>query len=54
MFWLIFIVALWGILHSLLASMALKNFFRHALGETFMNVYRLYSTDNICLDRDRF
>lgn len=41
MFWLIFTVALWGVLHSLLASMAFKNFMRHALGDTFMKVYRL-------------
>jgi methanethiol S-methyltransferase len=41
MFWLIFTVVLWGILHSLLASMRVKNFLRHVLGDKFMKFYRL-------------
>jgi len=33
--------AVWGIVHSLLASLALKAFFRKTLGDSFMRVYRL-------------
>jgi methanethiol S-methyltransferase len=33
--------AAWGIVHSLLASFALKDFFRKTLGDAFMRVYRL-------------
>ena len=33
--------AVWGIVHSLLASFALKDFFRKTLGDGFMRVYRL-------------
>lgn len=40
MFWLIFAVALWGIVHSLLASLGLKTFLRRTLGEGFMKFYR--------------
>jgi protein-S-isoprenylcysteine O-methyltransferase Ste14 len=41
MFWLIFTIALWGIVHSLLASMRFKNFLRHTFGDNFMKFYRL-------------
>ena len=41
MFWLIFTIALWGIIHSLLASIGFKNFIRRALGNGFMKFYRL-------------
>lgn len=41
MFWLIITVALWGIVHSLLASLAFKNFLRRTLGDEFMKSYRL-------------
>jgi protein-S-isoprenylcysteine O-methyltransferase Ste14 len=41
MIWLLFTIALWGILHSLLASNGTKNFFRHAFGNGFMRLYRL-------------
>jgi methanethiol S-methyltransferase len=41
MFWLIFTVALWAIVHSLLASMNVKDFARRALGDGFMKFYRL-------------
>lgn len=41
MFWLIITIALWGIIHSLLASVGFKNFLRSALGEGFMKSYRL-------------
>ena len=41
MSWLIFTIALWGILHSLLASMSFKSFVRRLLGDRFMKFYRL-------------
>ena len=41
MFWLMVTIALWGILHSLLASLGFKSFLRRALGDGFMRVYRL-------------
>jgi protein-S-isoprenylcysteine O-methyltransferase Ste14 len=41
MFWLIFTIALWGVVHSLLASLGFKDFIRRALGDTFMKFYRL-------------
>lgn len=41
MFWLIFIIVLWGIIHSLLASLGFKNFLRRSLGNGFMRFYRL-------------
>jgi methanethiol S-methyltransferase len=33
--------AVWGIVHSLLASLAAKDFFRKTLGDAFMRAYRL-------------
>lgn len=41
MFWLIFTIALWGVIHSLLASLGFKNFIRRLLGDGFMKFYRL-------------
>jgi methanethiol S-methyltransferase len=41
MFWLIFAVALWGVFHSLLASLGFKNVIRSVLGRGFMKFYRL-------------
>ena len=41
MFWLIVTIVLWGFVHSLLASMTVKNFIRRALGDRFMKFYRL-------------
>ncbi len=41
MFWLIFTIALWGIVHSLLASVGVKDFMCRALGNGFMKFYRL-------------
>jgi len=38
---LIVAFAAWGIVHSLLASFALKDFFRKTLGDDFLRVYRL-------------
>ncbi len=41
MFRLILFIALWGILHSLLASLGFKDFLRRRLGNGFMRFYRL-------------
>lgn len=41
MFWLIFSIALWGIVHSILASLGFKDFLRRRLGNGFMKFYRL-------------
>jgi protein-S-isoprenylcysteine O-methyltransferase Ste14 len=41
MFWLLFTIALWGGVHSWLASMSFKNFLRRTLGDSFMKFYRL-------------
>jgi protein-S-isoprenylcysteine O-methyltransferase Ste14 len=41
MFWLIFTIALWGIIHSLLASIGFKNFLRRTFGDGLMKFYRL-------------
>jgi protein-S-isoprenylcysteine O-methyltransferase Ste14 len=41
MFWLIFTIALWGIIHSWLASLGFKNSLRRSLGDGFMRFYRL-------------
>jgi protein-S-isoprenylcysteine O-methyltransferase Ste14 len=40
MFWLIITIALWGFVHSLLASMSFKNLLRRTLGDGFMKFYR--------------
>jgi protein-S-isoprenylcysteine O-methyltransferase Ste14 len=41
MFWLIFTIALWGVVHSLLASQGFKKLLRRALGDGLMKFYRL-------------
>ena len=41
MFWLIFSIVLWGIVHSWLASLGWKNFLGRTLGDGFMRFYRL-------------
>ena len=41
MFWLILSIALWGIIHSLLASLSFKDLLRRTLGDKFMKSYRL-------------
>jgi len=41
MFWLILTIVLWGVLHSLMASLGFKEFLCRALGEGFMKFYRL-------------
>ena len=42
MFWLILAIAVWGIIHSLLASTGIKDLFRRAFGNGFMKFYRLF------------
>ncbi len=42
MFWLIFAIALWGMIHSLLASLGFKAFLRGLLGNGWMRFYRLF------------
>lgn len=42
MLWLILAVAIWGIVHSLLASTGIKDLFRRTLGNGFMKFYRLF------------
>ena len=41
MFWLIITIALWGLVHSLLASMGFKKLLRKNLGDGFMKFYRV-------------
>ena len=41
MLWLIFAIALWGIVHSIMASLNFKDFLRRTLGTWFMRSYRL-------------
>jgi protein-S-isoprenylcysteine O-methyltransferase Ste14 len=41
MIWLLLFIAIWGILHSLLASNKSKNFFRRTFGDGFIRSYRL-------------
>ena len=41
MFWLVFSIALWGVVHSWLASLGWMNFLRRLLGDGFMRLYRL-------------
>ena len=42
MFWLILAIALWGVFHSLLASIGIKDLFCRAFGDGFMKSYRLF------------
>src|SRR5512139_33224 len=41
MFWLIFFIVLWGIIHSILASIGFKDLLCRRLGNGFMKFYRL-------------
>jgi methanethiol S-methyltransferase len=41
MIWLLLALALWGVLHSFLASHGAKDLFRRTLGDGFMRLYRL-------------
>jgi protein-S-isoprenylcysteine O-methyltransferase Ste14 len=40
-FWLILSIALWGLVHSWLASLGFKDFARRTFGDGFMRFYRL-------------
>lgn len=42
MFWLLFAIALWGIIHSLLATTGAKEQFQRTFGERAMRFYRLF------------
>jgi protein-S-isoprenylcysteine O-methyltransferase Ste14 len=42
MFWLILSVAIWGVAHSLMASLKFKEFLRRVLGNGGMKFYRLF------------
>ncbi|HSG45813.1 MAG TPA: isoprenylcysteine carboxylmethyltransferase family protein [Anaerolineales bacterium] len=42
MFWLIFSIALWGVIHSLMASLGFKNLLQRMVGSGFMRFYRLF------------
>lgn len=41
LFWLILSIALWGLVHSMVASHGFKDFLRRTLGDGFMKFYRL-------------
>lgn len=41
MFWLILAILVWGVVHSLTASLVFKDFLRRAFGGGFMKYYRL-------------
>jgi protein-S-isoprenylcysteine O-methyltransferase Ste14 len=41
MFWLIFSIALWGVIHSIMASFRFKAFLRRVLGNRIYKYYRL-------------
>ena len=41
MIWLLLSIALWGVVHSLLAGTGTKNYFRRVFGDGFMRLYRL-------------
>jgi methanethiol S-methyltransferase len=41
MFWLIFTVVIWGVIHSIMASLGFKDTLRRMFGNGFMRAYRL-------------
>lgn len=41
MFWLILAIAIWGVVHSITASLGFKEFLRRSFGDGFMRFYRL-------------
>lgn len=48
MFWLILTIAIWGVVHSITASLGFKALLRRALGDGFMRFYRLlYNTFSV-------
>jgi protein-S-isoprenylcysteine O-methyltransferase Ste14 len=42
MLWLILSIVLWGIIHSIMASLGFKDFLRRTFGSGFMKFYRLF------------
>jgi len=42
MFWLILSIVLWGVVHSIMASLGFKEFLRGMLGSGLMRAYRLF------------
>jgi len=42
MLWLILPIALWGVVHSIMASVGFKNLLRYTLGNGLMRAYRLF------------
>jgi len=42
MFWLILSIVLWGVVHSIMASLGFKEFLRRVLGNELMRAYRLF------------
>jgi protein-S-isoprenylcysteine O-methyltransferase Ste14 len=42
MFWLILSIILWGVVHSIMASLAFKNFLRQTVGDSLIRFYRLF------------
>jgi len=42
MFWLIFAVALWGVIHSIMASLGFKRILQNTFGDGMMRFYRLF------------
>jgi len=41
-FWLIFAVAVWGVVHSIMASLGFKNILQRTFGDGAMKFYRLF------------
>ena len=42
MVWLIFTIMLWGVVHSIMASLGFKDFLRRTFGDGVMRFYRLF------------
>jgi len=42
MFWLTLAIVVWGVVHSIMASLGFKNLLRRTLGDGFMRFYRLF------------
>ena len=42
MFWLIFAIVLWGVFHSIMASLGFKQLLQNTLGDDTMRFYRLF------------
>ncbi|HSQ39883.1 MAG TPA: isoprenylcysteine carboxylmethyltransferase family protein [Anaerolineales bacterium] len=48
MFWLVFAILVWGVVHSLTASLGFKEFLRRTFGDGFMRFYRfLYNVFSV-------